>query len=62
LSGTNRRTDRTVQLVGISNAFLSTITLAERFREFTLVMRTRSPGGWPKRFARSNCGTNTMTA
>ena len=30
MSDTNRRTDRSVQLAGVSNAFLSTTTLAER--------------------------------
>jgi hypothetical protein len=30
LSGTSRRADRSVQLAEIPNAFLSTITLAER--------------------------------
>jgi hypothetical protein len=37
LSGTSRRTDRSVQLAGIPNAFLSTITLAERSENVTEV-------------------------
>ena len=35
MSGTSRRADRSVQLAGISNAFLSTITLAERGEDVT---------------------------
>jgi hypothetical protein len=37
LSGTSRRTDRSVQLAGIPNAFLSTITLAEWGEDVTEV-------------------------
>jgi hypothetical protein len=37
LSGTSRRTDRSVRLAGIPNAFLSTITLAERGEDVTEV-------------------------
>jgi hypothetical protein len=37
VSGTSRRTDRSVQLPGIPNAFLSTITLAERGEDVTEV-------------------------
>ena len=37
MSGTSRRTDRSVQLAGIPNAFLSTITLAERGEDLTEV-------------------------
>ncbi len=35
MSGTSRRADRSVQLAGIPNAFLSTITLAERSENVT---------------------------
>ena len=35
MSGTSRRTDRSVQLAGIPNAILSTITLAERGEDVT---------------------------
>jgi hypothetical protein len=37
LSGRSRRTDRSVQIAGISNAFRSTITLAERSEDVTEV-------------------------
>ena len=37
MSGTSRRTDRSVQLAGIPDAFLSTITLAERAEDVTEV-------------------------
>ena len=37
MSGTSRRTDRSVQLAGIPNAILSTITLAERGEDVTEV-------------------------